>query len=122
VIGVAGPTNMMALTAQREKGSTPQCLFLGELASGSTLTEVRQKMIASSPVFFAKALPKTQLHFAANDVNVPVSQGEELKKVINDLGQSATFEMFVYEGRDHSDIANSNTEMTDRIKQFLKQL
>jgi len=30
--------------------------------------------------------------------------------------------MFVYEGRDHSNIADGNTEMNDRITLFLKQL
>jgi dienelactone hydrolase len=121
-IGVAGPTDMIELTSENENDLTYQCQFLGDLANGATLSDVRHKMIASSPVFFAKDLPKTQLHLAANDVIVPVSQGEELKKVINDLGQSATFEMFVYEGRSHSNIADNNTDMTDRIKLFLKQL
>jgi dienelactone hydrolase len=121
-IGVAGPTNMMELTSKNESDRTYQCQFLGDLTNGSALSEVRHKMIASSPVFFAKDLPKTQLHLAANDVIVPPSQGEELKNVINNLGQGSTFEMFIYEGRDHSNIAESNTDMTDRIKQFLKQL
>jgi len=121
-IGVAGPTNMMELTSKNENDRTYQCQFLSDLANGSALADVRHKMIASSPIFFAKDLPKTQLHLAANDVIVPVSQGEELKDVINNLGQSAAFEMFIYEGRDHSNIADGNTEMNDRITLFLKQL
>ena len=122
-IDIAGPTNMLDLTAINENDLTYQCQFLDDLVNGSaSISDVRQKMIASSPVFFAADLPKTQLHLAANDWIVPVSQGEQLKQRMDELGRTDIFELFIYEGREHSNIANDNQEMNTRINAFLEQL
>jgi dienelactone hydrolase len=122
-IAVAGPANLLTLTSQNENDLTYQCQFLENLVHGTeTLAQVRHKMIASSPLFFAAELPKTQLHLAANDDIVPVSQGYELQTEINRLGTQDKFELFMYEGRDHANIATDNQELQERIREFLSQL
>ena len=122
-IAVAGPWNMLEMTSIIENDRTYQCQFLQNLVDGnSTLSEARHKLIASSPVYFASSLPKTQYHLAANDKIVPVSQGDELVKKMNEQGFSSKLEYYVYEGRDHSNIATSNEELNTRIEQFLSQV
>ncbi|WP_299218228.1 prolyl oligopeptidase family serine peptidase [uncultured Aquimarina sp.] len=123
VVGVVAPTNMLELTSRNENDTTYQCQFLQELVSGNiTIEEARYKMIASSPIYFAKNLPLTQLHMAENDQNVPLSQGEQLLDVMTNLGLGESFELFVYENRTHSNIGMENQELTSRIQQFLSQL
>ena len=79
-------------------------------------------MIASSPIYFARHLPTTQVHLAAKDRIVPLSQGDELQQVIDTLQSPPPFDMFVYDQRTHEDIANDNTEMDNRIEQLLSKL
>ena len=79
-------------------------------------------MIASSTLYFAEHLPKTQVHFAANDNIVPFSQGEKLEKKMNELKLPDQLEFYVYEGRDHFNIVEENQELKTRIEQFLFQL
>jgi hypothetical protein len=122
-IDVAGPTNMLDLTAANEDDLTYQCQFLRSLVENSvTLAEARKKMLASSPVFFAGTLPKTQLHLGENDRIVPLTQGYELKDQMSTLGNSQLLELFIYSNRDHSNIATGNTELADRIENFLSGL
>lgn len=122
-IGVAGPTDMIALTATHQDDLTYQCQFLENLVhGGADIISIRHKMIASSPLYFAEHLPKTQVHFAANDNIVPLSQGEKLEKKMNVLKLHDQLEFYVYEGRDHFNIADENQELKTRIEQFLFQL
>lgn len=121
-VGVAGPANLIPLTATHENDPTYQCQFLDELVNGSaSITEVRHKMIASSPLFFAEKLPETQFHLAAEDKIVPVSQGNELKTKIDATGHDI-LELYIYPGRNHSNIATNNQELEERIEEFLSQL
>jgi dipeptidyl aminopeptidase/acylaminoacyl peptidase len=122
-IAVAGPANLVTLTSHNENDLTYQCQFLQSFVNETeTMAQVRHKMIASSPVFFAAGLPKTQVHLAAEDDIVPVSQGNELENEIKTLGKQDQFELFIYEGRGHADIATDNQELSDRIQEFLSQL
>lgn len=119
-VAVAGPCNMLELTAKSENDRTYQCQFLHDFVDGNeTIAEARHRMIASSPVYFANELPKTQYHLAADDKIVPVSQGDELVEKMHELGFSNQLEYYVYEGRDHGNIATSNTELNTRIEQFV---
>ncbi len=123
VAGIAGPTNMLELTSKNENDAIYQCQFLEDLVNRfTTIQKARLKMIASSPVFFAEDLPKTQLHMAQNDRIVPLSQGNQLADSIQRLGQNSMFELFVYQGRDHSNIVNQNQELIDRIEAFFGEL
>jgi len=122
-IGVAGPVNLLELTSLNENDQTYQCQFLNDLVNGNiTVQSARLKMIASSPVFFAAHLGQTQLHLGKDDLIVPFSQGEDLKKVLDDLGMTDSLQLFIYEGRTHENIATNNPELNERINVFLKQL
>lgn len=122
-VDVAGPTNMLELTSVSENDLTYQCQFLDALVNGtSTVKDTRHTMIASSPVFFAQDLPKTQLHLGAKDRIVPVSQGDQMLSKMNEIGLPQLIEMFVYADRGHADIASDNQELSERIEAFLAQL
>jgi dienelactone hydrolase len=119
-IAVAGPCNMLELTSKRENDATYQCQFLQDLVDGNeTIDQARQTMIASSPLFFANRLSKTQYHLAADDKIVPIVQGDQLVDKMRELGLSNKLEYYVYEGRDHANITTSKDELNTRIEQFL---
>jgi dipeptidyl aminopeptidase/acylaminoacyl peptidase len=121
-IAVAGPVNLLTLASQNENDRTYQCQFLNNLVNGkSSVSSSRSKMIASSPVYFARLLPKTQLHLAENDRIVPVSQGAELTDEMTKVAIQDSLEVFIYKGRTHENIARENPELNQRINEFLKQ-
>ncbi|HEX6187484.1 MAG TPA: prolyl oligopeptidase family serine peptidase [Pyrinomonadaceae bacterium] len=87
------------------------------------LTAVRHRLIASSPLYFARRLPPAQLHYGMEDTSVPVRNGVELAKslrlrTVAKLNRAATaradlertravvmqrgqFEAFFYRGQGH---------------------
>jgi cephalosporin-C deacetylase-like acetyl esterase len=122
VVNTAGPANMLELTSQNEKDPTYQCQFLSDYKnSKESLVKARLRMIASSPIYFAQHLPKTQLHLGLKDNIVPVRQGYDLQKKVNESGTPERFELFTYD-RSHSDIATDNSQLQDRIRQFFAAL
>ena len=122
VVDVVGPTDLLELTSSHTNDPTYQCQFLNSFKNKqSSLAETRKKLIASSPIYFAKHLPATQLHMGEKDEIVPVSQGYKLKQKTDLLGMSTNIQLFTYE-RAHSDIATNNSELASRIEQFLSTL
>ena len=122
-VAVAGPVDLITLTSTSENDRTYQCQFLQDLVSGSqSVAQARLNMIASSAIYFAGNLPRTQLHLAVDDKIVPISQGEELETKMKSIGLADRLEYFVYAGRDHTSIGTGNTEMNTRISQFLTQV
>lgn len=79
-------------------------------------------MIASSPLYFCRRLPKTQLHSAQNDLITPVTQAEILFKEMKNSGAGNRVELFIYPGRDHNTITTGNTELESRISAFFYEL
>jgi dipeptidyl aminopeptidase/acylaminoacyl peptidase len=121
-IGVAGPTDLLGLTANSENDATYQCQFLSDLKNGSvTLAEARTKMIASSPLYFITRLPRVQLHLGDHDRIVPVSEGEKLKDAMTDMAMQNSLQLFIYD-RGHDDIATDNAELNARIELLLSEL
>jgi dienelactone hydrolase len=122
-VGVAGPIELIQLTSRFENDKTYQCQFLSALKNGNAaIEEARTKLIASSPLYFIDSLPKTQLHLAADDDIVPVSQGDQILTKSKQKGISNQIEVFVYKDRDHHNIAQDNQEMNQRIEAFMTQL
>jgi hypothetical protein len=118
-VAVAGPANLLELTSAMVNDLTYRCQFLDNLVHKKySVAQARHIMIASSPVFFARMLPSSQMHLATDDTIVPVSQGDELKA----KADPQLFQLFTYPGRDHTNIANENTEMNARIESFLSDL
>ena len=55
--------------------------FLSRAVSGKEdLRAVRHRMLASSPLYFAKRLPRAQLHYGMEDTSVPVINGLQLAR------------------------------------------
>lgn len=122
VVDVAGPTDMLELTAQHENDPTYRCQFLDAFKNGqSTIAATRSKMIASSPLYFARRLPLTQLHMGLKDKNVPVIQAYNLEKALTREGMSSQLQLYTYD-RAHTDIATNNPELAARIEEFLSHL
>lgn len=122
VIGVVSPTNMLELTAKMQNDPTYQCQFLSSFKNGQTsLAQTRNKMLASSPIYFARYLPLAQLHMGLKDQNVPIKQGNDLKQKIEALGNASKFELFTYD-KTHADIAVDNTELSKRQAAFFSLL
>ncbi len=122
VVCVAGPVNMLALSSGHVNDDTYRCQFLSAYKNGQvSLAEARNKMIASSPAFFADRLPLAQMHMGLKDSNVPIWQAYEFQKRIDAAGITAGFQLFTYY-RTHSDIATNNADLAQRIEDFLSQL
>jgi hypothetical protein len=51
-----------------------------------SLAECRDRLIASSPIYFVSQLPSSQLHYGANDFIVPVEEGRSIEAAVARLG------------------------------------
>jgi hypothetical protein len=51
-----------------------------------SLTECRDRLIASSPIYFVSQLPRAQLHYGANDNTVPLEEGRSIEAAVSRLG------------------------------------
>ena len=95
--------------------------FLKRAIDGkATLADVRRRMIASSPLYFVRRLPRSQFHYGLEDPSVPVRNGRELVTNLRRLRIPATrYESFFYPGQGHD---------TDRIlapvysREFLEKI
>lgn len=121
--GVAFPTDLLSLTAFHQNDDTYRFQFLDALINkNSTIEETRFKMIASSPLYFCRYLPKTQMHFGQKDEITPASQGQMLLNAMKDAGLESNIQLFIYPDRAHSNIADNNPEMEQRIRLFFDEL
>lgn len=122
VAPVAFNSDFIALTAGLYNDPTYKAQFLDGLLSGtSTIAQTRQLIIASSPFYFAKRIPKAQLHAAQNDRITPASQAELLFNEMKKQGVGDRAALFIYPDRDHSNIATDNTELESRINTFFSE-
>ncbi|MBC7923613.1 MAG: prolyl oligopeptidase family serine peptidase, partial [Ferruginibacter sp.] len=123
VVSVVGPTNLLQLTQSHQQDPTYQFQFLQALKSGQeTIAQARQRLLASSPVYFCETLPLTQTHFGAEDKIVPPQQGEQLQARLQAMGLAGQLEYYVYAGRTHTTVASNNPSFTSRIDAFLQAL
>ena len=76
-------------------GQLVEHFLLKAVRAEESLKEVRHRLIASSPLYFARRLPRAQLHHGMEDPFVPVRNGVELAKSLRlrpvaKLGREAT--------------------------------
>ena len=122
VVGIVSPANMLKLTSQNQNDATYQCQFLSAFKNGqATLEETRNKMIASSPIYFVQQLPLAQLHLGLRDVTVPIKQGYDIEERIRSIGNAPKFQLFTYD-KTHTDIATNNPQLAQRVELFLSPL
>lgn len=92
--------------------------FLKRAIDGdATLAQVRHRMIASSPLYFAQRLPLSQHHYGLEDTSVPVRNGRQLEARLKDRAvPKSVFYFYPDQGHD-----------TDRLlapeysRQFIEQ-
>jgi dienelactone hydrolase len=77
--------------------------FLDSAIAGKwTLSDVRHRMLASSPAYFAERLPPTQAHHGVQDDQVPVANGHALKAEFDRLGRKPpAYAVFFYPDNGH---------------------
>jgi dienelactone hydrolase len=119
---VAFPADLIGLTEAHQRDATYEFQFLNALINKSaTLEETRIKMIASSPLYFCRQLPKTQIHFGGKDDITPAKQGEMIFNAMKKLALEDSIEFYLYKDLTHYNISN-NAEMEERINTFFHQL
>lgn len=64
------------------------------------VAEVRHRMLASSPLYFARRMPIVQLHYGIEDPFVPVRNGRRLAAELNKVGTRRP-QSFFYIGQGH---------------------
>ena len=60
------------------------------------LNEVRQQMIASSPLYFVRRLPRLEAHYGVEDDIVPIRNGEALGAALNHNGEPQASSVFFF--------------------------
>lgn len=89
-------------------GQRVERFLLKAVEGKESLQQVRHRMLASSPLYFARRLPQAQLHYGEEDVSVPVRNGRQLIAELKLQRIPATrYQAFFYPGAGHD---------TDRIK------
>ena len=89
-------------------GQNLERFLLKAIRGEQGLKEVRHKMIASSPLYFARLLPRAQLHYGVEDTSVPLRNGlrfvAELKRARVPRSRYQTF-FYPEQGHDTDRIA-----------------
>jgi dipeptidyl aminopeptidase/acylaminoacyl peptidase len=77
--------------------------FLKRAIDGDAgLEDVRHRMIASSPLYFAHRLPRSQHHYGLEDTSVPVRNARELiAQLRRQKVPASRYEAFIYPGQGH---------------------
>ena len=88
----------------------------------ASLADVRHNMIASSPLYFASRLPRTQLHYGLEDPFVPVRNGRQLvAELVRDHVPKNRYQAFFYPGEGHdTDRINGPVTMRKFVRSVLK--
>jgi hypothetical protein len=95
--------------ALRTKANTQQTggqnveRFLKRAVDGEAgLEDVRHRMIASSPLYFAQRLPRSQHHYGLEDPSVPVRNARQLiAQLRRHRVPASRYEAFIYPGQGH---------------------
>ena len=70
--------------------------------SKPSLSEVRHKIIASSPLYFLDGLPIAQLQYGIEDGSVPISNATELQQYLQLRDKSKpSFEIYIHKNTGH---------------------
>src|SRR5262249_33797150 len=67
-------------------GKALRTFFKPAIDGKMNLTQTRDRLIASSPLYFVSHLPPAQLHYGVNDYSVPIEEARSLKAALARLG------------------------------------
>ena len=83
-----------------------QSEVLGPLRRGDlSVSEVRLDLIRRSVTYFAKDLPRVQIHHGDSDEIVPVSQSQTLQEALRQEPHRPAWEVFLYPGGTHNPVS-----------------
>ena len=83
-------------------GQNIERFLLKAIKGEEGLQAVRHRMIASSPLYFAKRLPRSQFHYGLEDPSVPSRNGYEIVEGLRRNGVSQErYQAFFYPGQGH---------------------
>ena len=119
---------------QQTGGQNIERFLMRAINGNATLSDVRHRMIASSPLYFARRLPPSQHHYGMEDPFVPVRNGSDLGlqlfgrsfRVIPATGSTrhdrdARYEMFFYPDEGHdTDRLMAPVHTREFIRRILK--
>jgi hypothetical protein len=90
-----------AMRTKASPDSTPgqalRTFFKPAIAGKRNLVQTRDRLIASSPIYFVSHLPPAQLHYGVNDFNVPAEEGRSLEAALARLGSKRPDISVMYE-------------------------
>lgn len=83
-------------------GQNVERFLMKAIKGEATLKDVRRRMIASSPIYFARRLPPAQLHYGLEDPSVPVRNGLGLVRELKRRAVPASrYQAFFYPRQGH---------------------
>jgi hypothetical protein len=92
---------------QQTGGQNVERFLKRAIDGNASLSDVRQRMIASSPLYFAHRLPQSEHHYGLEDTSVPIRNGRQLIDHLRERGiPRSRYKAFFYPGEGHD---------TDRI-------
>lgn len=84
------------------------------------VAEIRKRMIASSPYFFAERLPRFEIHQGTDDMLTVARHAKRLQHRLQESGRSdSTFAVYLYEGKGHA--YDDDEIVCQRLKNFLNE-
>jgi hypothetical protein len=78
-------------------GQAIRTFFKPAIDGKADLRQTRDRLIASSPIYFVPSLPPTQLHYGVNDYIVPIEEGNSMEHAIARLGAKKPEIAVIYE-------------------------
>ena len=117
VIAMAAPTDFYRESVKEHYKEQYQCQFF----EGKTAAQATQKLVLSSPQYFAKHSPTTRIHHANSDGVVPVWHGKEMYAKLLQENKDVIF--YQYEKGGHSDFYTKSPlfreNFTTNVYEFL---
>jgi hypothetical protein len=101
IIAISTHTNFLNLEAFKNErvGSDYSKIFF---TPQTTPENIRKRIIASSPYYFAERLPRFEIHQGTTDILTTVSHTKQLAQRLHDLGRSdSTYHIYYYENKGH---------------------
>jgi pimeloyl-ACP methyl ester carboxylesterase len=78
-------------------GQALRTFFKPALDGKMTFTQTRDRLIASSPIYFLSDMPSAQLHYGVNDHVVTIEEGKRIEAALNRLDSKMPDVRIIYE-------------------------
>jgi pimeloyl-ACP methyl ester carboxylesterase len=78
-------------------GQAIRTFFKRAIEGKANLEQTRDRLIASSPIYFLSQLPPAQLHYGVNDYDVPIAEGKSVEAAVERLGSKKPTVSIIYD-------------------------